>query len=82
MKYNLMVRKFGTKETGSWRSVRPEIDLAKCNTCGRCRDFCPDGVITDLENRQGVCVDLQFCKGCGICAEECKAQAIQMIDEP
>lgn len=82
MKYSLMVREFGTKETGSWRSIRPEFDLEKCTTCGRCKDFCPDGVIASLENGKGVAVDLQFCKGCGICAEECNVGAIRMIDEP
>lgn len=82
MKYTLLVREFGTKETGSWRSLRPAIDLEKCTTCGRCVEFCPDGVIDFLENGKGVVVDLRFCKGCGICSEVCTVRVIQMIEEP
>ncbi|MEN6442107.1 MAG: 4Fe-4S binding protein, partial [Syntrophobacter sp.] len=26
-------------------------------------------------------IDLDYCKGCGICAEECPAKAIHMVDE-
>jgi len=63
-------------KTGSWRTFAPRVDREKCNACGLCAQFCPEGVINeDLE------IDLSFCKGCGICAEECPKKAIEMVRE-
>ena len=63
-------------QTGSWRVFRPVVDKEKCNECGLCAQFCPDGTIDDELN-----VDLDFCKGCGICANECPKKAISMVRE-
>lgn len=62
--------------TGTWRSFRPVVDKEKCNSCGMCAMYCPDGVID-----QDYIIDLDFCKGCGICANECPKKAITMIRE-
>ena len=63
-------------KSGSWRTFRPVVDREKCNECGLCRLYCPDGAISvDLE------IDLDYCKGCGICAEECPKKAITMVRE-
>jgi len=63
-------------KTGSWRTFQPVVDREKCNECGLCAMYCPDGVIdADLK------IDLDFCKGCGICAKECPKNAIEMIRE-
>ena len=71
--------------TGSWRVLRPIIDHEKCipakkskKACFACWLFCPDGVITKTINPE---IDLEYCKGCGICAEECPAGAITMVEE-
>ena len=63
-------------QTGAWRVFKPVVDKEKCNRCGLCSMYCPDGVIDEDLN-----VDLQFCKGCGICAEECPKKAIAMVRE-
>jgi pyruvate ferredoxin oxidoreductase delta subunit len=63
-------------KTGTWRVFRPVVDREKCNECGLCATYCPDGVI-DKDLR----VDLVFCKGCGICANECPKNAIAMVRE-
>ena len=72
-------------KTGDWRSSRPEIDNSKCIPCksGRpscyvCWLYCPEGVV---KRAVPVEIDFEYCKGCGICAEECPAGAIAMVDE-
>ncbi|MCP4683187.1 MAG: pyruvate ferredoxin oxidoreductase [Desulfobacterales bacterium] len=71
--------------TGSWRVVRPIIDLKKCipaktekMACFSCWLFCPDGVIT---RTIPPVIDYEYCKGCEICAEECPVDAIAMVEE-
>lgn len=71
--------------TGSWRVLRPVIDYAKCipakkgkAACFSCWLYCPDCVVTKTIPPK---IDLEYCKGCGICAEECPAGAIEMVDE-
>jgi len=63
-------------KTGSWRVFRPVVDREKCNECGLCATYCPDGVIDEE-----LAIDLEFCKGCGICANECPKKAITMVRE-
>jgi pyruvate ferredoxin oxidoreductase delta subunit len=71
--------------TGSWRVVRPVIDNSKCipaksgkMSCFTCWLYCPDGVITKTIPPT---IDYEYCKGCEICAEECPADAITMVEE-
>lgn len=71
--------------TGSWRVLRPVIDLTKCipaktkkRACFTCWLYCPDCVVSKTIPPE---IDLQYCKGCGICSEECPADAIEMVDE-
>jgi len=72
-------------KTGDWRSSRPEIDPTRCivsksgkSACSQCWMFCPEGIV---KKSIPVQIDLDYCKGCGICAEECPAKAIHMVDE-
>jgi pyruvate ferredoxin oxidoreductase delta subunit len=71
--------------TGSWRVLRPVIDLSTCipsktgkRACFTCWMYCPDGVVSKTIPPV---IDYEYCKGCGICAEECPAGAISMVDE-
>ncbi|MDR1083659.1 MAG: 4Fe-4S binding protein [Deltaproteobacteria bacterium] len=68
-------------KTGDWRSVRPVLDRARCNYCGFCYFYCPDGVFQDMGEEKYYQADLDYCKGCGICAHECPKKAIAMIQE-
>jgi 2-oxoacid:acceptor oxidoreductase delta subunit (pyruvate/2-ketoisovalerate family) len=68
-------------KTGSWRSFRPVWDQEKCIKCYLCIDFCPEGAISALPEKQGVQVDFDYCKGCGICASECPQKAYTMVAE-
>ena len=71
--------------TGSWRIVRPVIDLKKCipaktkkEACFACWLYCPDAVVSKTIPPT---IDYEYCKGCGICAEQCPAKAISMVEE-
>ena len=67
-------------QTGTWRSQKPIMDFDKCNKCGLCYIFCPDGCFE--ENTEGYFeIDMFYCKGCGICAVECPKDAITMVEE-
>lgn len=66
-------------KTGSWRTLKPVVDKAKCTKCGLCALFCPDAAIKLA--KQNIIIDYEHCKGCGICANECPAKAILMKKE-
>lgn len=67
-------------ETGGWRSLKPVFDNSKCNKCGLCYIFCPEGCIEQQEDGLFE-ANLFYCKGCGICAQECPKNVIMMIEE-
>ena len=66
--------------TGEWRILRPVISRDKCNRCGMCYLYCPEGILI-FENGKNPVIDLTYCKGCGICAFECPKKAILMQPE-
>ncbi len=66
-------------ETGLWRILRPTTDPRKCRRCALCWMLCPSGARRDMSTHFDI--DLSVCKGCGICARECFAGAIIMVDE-
>jgi len=67
-------------KTGDWRLQKPIFDNSKCNKCGLCYIFCPEGCI--VQRADGYFkADLFYCKGCGICAEECPKDVITMVKE-
>ncbi len=63
--------------TGEWRIVRPEINREKCNRCGLCYVYCPEGTMIFADGN-GPEVNFTYCKGCGICGAECPRKAIVM----
>ncbi len=67
-------------KTGDWRSQRPIFDNSKCNKCGLCYIFCPEGCIEQQVDGYFK-ADFFYCKGCGICAEECPKDVITMVEE-
>ena len=71
--------------TGSWRVLRPVINLELCipvkmnkKACFNCWLYCPDSVVSKTIPPV---INFDYCKGCGICAEECPVDAISMVDE-
>ncbi len=67
--------------TGLWRTLRPEIDYARCNRCSWvCATLCPDSAIRVRADRSPE-VDLEHCKGCMICVSVCPPHAIHALPE-
>jgi pyruvate ferredoxin oxidoreductase delta subunit len=65
--------------TGDWRSSTAVYDYEKCNKCGLCFVYCPEGCIRPIDNGLFK-VNVYYCKGCGICARECPKDAIKMVE--
>jgi pyruvate ferredoxin oxidoreductase delta subunit len=75
-----VVKKAGNQsenKTGSWRSFRPVVDIAKCIGCRQCELHCPDFAIKVSAEDKKAKVDYDFCKGCLICGEICPVKAIR-----
>ena len=72
-------------KTGTWRVIRPVVDLNKCTHCMLCWLYCPDMAIEITVNEKNRPQMLGFfydyCKGCGICADVCPVNAIEMRPE-
>lgn len=67
--------------TGLWRTMRPVIDLDRCNQCWWvCSTFCPDSAIT-VDEAGCPAIDYDHCKGCMICVAKCPPHAIAAIPE-
>ena len=66
-------------DTGSWRTVRPVVEVEKCTYCGLCALYCPPQCMEPMGDHFKA--NLDYCKGCGICAAECNQDAITMMAE-
>jgi len=74
--------------TGSWRALRPNINLDKCVHCMLCFLYCPDNAvkIIKVSDKQGgnpevIGIDTKHCKGCSICSSVCPVKCITMEKE-
>ncbi|HUP62384.1 MAG TPA: FAD-dependent oxidoreductase [Thermoanaerobaculia bacterium] len=54
------------------------LSCGVCNTCDRCRDHCPDGILTRAGDEYRF--DYDYCKGCGVCASECPRGVVVMTE--
>jgi len=75
------VSKAGTipARMGSWSIVKPALK-GRCSFCLLCWIFCPEGAISQDEEKRTVLFNHEECKGCGICAHECPLKSIEMVE--
>ncbi len=63
----------------------PEVDEAKCDTCGKCREACAYhaiAVIPPIDSVKGsVLVFPHLCHGCGACSLLCPQKAIKEVNK-
>ena len=61
-----------------------QVDLSRCNGCGRCAKTCPMEAISVAEKKEGdkvhkwAVLDPALCLGCGVCYSVCKPGGITM----
>ncbi|MFA5144068.1 MAG: ATP-binding protein [Candidatus Omnitrophota bacterium] len=63
----------------------PEVDEAKCNTCGKCREVCAYHAIAvipaDKNGKGRVLIFPHLCHGCGACSLLCPQKAIREVNK-
>ena len=63
-------------------SIIPQVDMEQCLLCGRCENFCLNGVfIVDKTNNIVNVNHENRCWGCGDCIGWCPADAIKLINK-
>ena len=63
----------------------PEVDEAKCNACGKCREVCAYHAIAVIPSGGGckgnVLIFPHLCHGCGACSLLCPQKAIKEVNK-
>ena len=57
-----------------------EVDISKCNFCGRCQDVCFYELIQIDREVRAVEVNKNECWNCGLCIGVCPQNAIKLVD--
>ncbi len=68
--------RWATPTVEKWLAPKPKIKKAACIGCGKCRDICPQQVIT-IENRKAS-INIKNCIRCFCCHEMCPVKAIDV----
>jgi ferredoxin len=56
------------------------LSCGVCNSCDRCLEYCPEGILRHGDETDDYVFDLEYCKGCGVCMTACPRGAIYMTD--
>lgn len=56
-------------------ALKPEIISEKCRLCGKCLEWCPEGVITEKEGK--AYINSELCVGCGQCLAVCHFDSVK-----
>ena len=65
------------RQTNARTEAQRCLSCGVCNSCDRCVQHCPEGILTRADQ---VTFDYDYCKGCGVCASECPRGAIVMAE--
>jgi ferredoxin len=70
-------------------SFLPQIDLEKCNGCGKCARVCPVEAVSlvsshrsDQPRAMAARLDSDLCLGCGVCVRSCPQKALTLVSRP
>jgi NAD-dependent dihydropyrimidine dehydrogenase PreA subunit len=58
----------------------PQVDLERCDGCGRCAEACPEGILQIVAGRPVLLADSE-CVYCGLCEDRCPTGAIALVYE-
>jgi formate hydrogenlyase subunit 6/NADH:ubiquinone oxidoreductase subunit I len=58
----------------------PELDLVRCDGCGRCVEVCPDQALQLVGGRPRLVADSD-CTYCGRCEDTCPTGALALVYE-
>jgi len=56
-------------------AVKPEIIADKCRLCGKCLEWCPEGIIAEKEGK--AYINAEHCIGCGQCLAVCNFDSVR-----
>ncbi|MDD3297041.1 MAG: ATP-binding protein [Candidatus Omnitrophica bacterium] len=57
----------------------PEVDIAKCNFCGKCQQVCAYNAIAVVNKK--VLIFPELCHGCGSCTYFCQPKALHEVNK-
>jgi len=72
--------KAGPDGTGAVGEAQRCLSCGVCNSCDRCLEYCPEGILRQGNEEEGYYFDLEYCKGCGVCMTACPRGAIYMTN--
>lgn len=79
-------RNFGFLNPVETTNYLPEVNVEKCNGCGKCINACPVEALEliTIKSREGkrlkkALLNQSLCLGCGLCVKSCKFGAIELI---
>ncbi|MBT8071479.1 MAG: 2-oxoacid:acceptor oxidoreductase family protein [Gammaproteobacteria bacterium] len=70
----------GPDGTGAVGEALRCLSCGVCNSCDRCLEYCPEGILRQGSEEEGYYFDLEYCKGCGVCMTACPRGAIYMTN--
>ena len=85
----IAARKFAIMNPVHTTNFIPQVDLEKCNGCGKCVSVCPVEAMTLVSandphkpKKKMAKVDQDRCLGCGVCVRTCALDGIQLESRP
>ena len=85
----IAVRRFGLLRPVHTTNFVPQIQVEKCNGCGKCVSACPVEAMTLVSAndphrplRKKALLDQTICLGCGVCVRACSHGSLQLTSRP